>query len=1732
MPRAPRPTVAVVLALLVVATAGAGSPAGAPRLGAHRFPAAGDHQATLTIPRTGRYRIAVSSGTGVALALVDRMRGVVARGGVVGITDGRLDLLLDPGAYLVLLRGDRRARGEATLSAQAFHDARPGPVPVLEEARTVTTPLGDLERRAFWIDVVKRGPVTVEAAGRHLEAMDLWRGGRYRVPVDALSGAQVGTEGRPLQEVRLAAVLDPGRYLVTCWGGPGLPWAAGGQGQPLVVRLGMRRLPRVAVIHGKVPDLGLVRYRLAPGRFPSAVALRLDHPGDASMDLATVTPGQVPPGAYPSGKISKKQRHPTVVLDTQGSDSGQELTVYAAPGTGYTLTVLAHPDQLPVRVKRQGDYWLSVVGTGAPDDGLQPTGILTDGIRDARRRIAGSLPHLRRDAAFSQTLNLRGRTSALLAVDDPGTYRVTGSGVDDRFTLVRLETRWARHRRPPAPVRPGVERNLEAGIYELTLYPARAGVATVAVIPVGAGATSAGEPPRLRAALQIPRVHLRPDDGWAHRHDYTLVLGMRPGERRAKVLRKLPLDLTEALPVDLAPGIPVTLPVKVKAASRLRVEGAEATAKVDRQPCAAPCRLAPGAHTVTLSLGGGDEAVALVRLVPEAEARAAEGPVATRALPPPDPPLTVAEVGPGSPRFFDLPRQGSRTFRLEVQRPGVYRVETTGLLATTVTLRTRVALNLAAGVGGGDGRNGRVVRFLRRGEYLVRVTARGRSEGHGGIVVTRAPVIDGGALVAGRTARASVPESQGLAYAFTVARAGRYRLRTLALGQRPPARLTDDDGWPVTPPDGAPDVTLRLAPGRYHWLTEGVDVPGRRLTRLEALVPPGQVAGRGPHPLRLGASVRATWIQGDGKPDVYTFTLPAKVKVHLTLGSATMQAHVYRAGDASRTPVATVAPGGAFAGTLDAGAYRLEVVCSRVDTRVPYTVGLTVDALVAGTTRTVSVPGSVDVVVARAGTVVLGSFGDVDVRGVLRDAAGRGVAEGDDLPDDWNFRVAPHLAPGRYRLAVEGVGGATGSTRVRLEVPRARAHPPVPAPGQATLALDGGVVTVPLPVTGAGLLRVRLDADVAVEATLVSRDGGRVLARGAGARVVLAVPVARGAAPRLRLLAETAPAAKVHLRVARLAPAAVPLAEGGIFRRVRTGALRLAVKRPGTFTVRPARGLRVSTAGGAAVAVDGGDVSLPAGPAWLLWPRAPGQVRLRRAVLDRRQRGLTLAPGPRRVLDVAPSPGLVLVRVTADGGRPAARFSVPAGAPPAADGVDLALGPRSALAAAPPGARRPLTLWNAEAGATAPLPVIVSRHAFPLGKAAPLASGSTTVALPAAGHPGAAARTFALPVVPVALHLGLSRGLAAVAWDAGGVRAVIDAVAGPVDRRLVVAATRLAVVDLAGRGGDAVIVRRAGSPARVPRLRSGRPVAWRFDAPGRLPLGVPARAGTLRLAGPATASALDADGHLAFGRHLALPNGGRVILRHGAGIVAAWLEDGGHPRLDRWGRLPAVAATPVAADAVVPLGGSALWLSVHLDRPSVLSVAAGRDVLVAVSRAVAAGPGRTVAARLGALTGDPLAAVAPGHLARALAAGDYLVGLRARAGGLAGVARLAADPIRPAPAGVGPASLLAGGETRVFAFSVPTARRVGVGVRASADVVDADLLDAAGARLADGRQALVDLKPGRYLLRVRCPAGRGPVRIAPVVLGLNAPGDGPPPKALTRLLDSAGLVPARAPEGK
>src|SRR5688500_14418347 len=160
----------LLLALLLLAEADA--PVLAPPL----FPAAGRHSALLTVPRFGRYAVSVKTEEGAALHLVDRMAGPGGRVGLPGDQDGRLDALLERGEYRVVVDGHDRAKGTAALSVRPFRELHEQ-APLLVELKSVESSLADLEQRSYWIQVDKPRLVMVEASGRDLADLRLWRDG-------------------------------------------------------------------------------------------------------------------------------------------------------------------------------------------------------------------------------------------------------------------------------------------------------------------------------------------------------------------------------------------------------------------------------------------------------------------------------------------------------------------------------------------------------------------------------------------------------------------------------------------------------------------------------------------------------------------------------------------------------------------------------------------------------------------------------------------------------------------------------------------------------------------------------------------------------------------------------------------------------------------------------------------------------------------------------------------------------------------------------------------------------------------------------------------------------------------------------------------------------------------------------------------------------------------------------------------------------------------------------------------------------------------------------------------------------------------------------------------------------------------------------------------------------------------------------------------------------------------
>ena len=220
---ASRARLPVALAVFLVAAA-AWAEAPPASLDKQTVPASGRGEAILRVERFGRYAVAAGSEQGVSVQILDRMAGPGEVSGEPGGRDGRVDLFLDRGEVKVVTRGHEKAAGEAALSVRPFRELQ-DPAPRLVELKPVSASLGDLEQRSFWLDLPAERWVLLEAAGRNLSDLRLWKDGTWLV--DASAGAELlePAPGKPLRCLRIAAKLEPGLYLLTAYGGPDEPWA-------------------------------------------------------------------------------------------------------------------------------------------------------------------------------------------------------------------------------------------------------------------------------------------------------------------------------------------------------------------------------------------------------------------------------------------------------------------------------------------------------------------------------------------------------------------------------------------------------------------------------------------------------------------------------------------------------------------------------------------------------------------------------------------------------------------------------------------------------------------------------------------------------------------------------------------------------------------------------------------------------------------------------------------------------------------------------------------------------------------------------------------------------------------------------------------------------------------------------------------------------------------------------------------------------------------------------------------------------------------------------------------------------------------------------------------------------------------------------------------------------------------------------------------------------------------
>jgi hypothetical protein len=1701
-------------------------------------PAAGRQEAIVKVSAFGYYALTVASSQGTSLQLVDRMAGPGLQSGEAGTKDGRLDLFLDRGEYKLIALGHEKASGNARLEVNPYTELHAPQPPLLVELKPIDETLQDFQQASYWLQVDEARVVAIEAAGRNLADLRLWRDGTWlheavpeREPIEP-------KKGHPMRVCRLSTHLEAGLYLVTAYGGPGQPWSEDASEHPLYVRFGIPRLPQAGRQRLTVGPLGYDRF-LAPGdttyfrvELPEARPAQLqvgqadpDRPLHNEGSVAEITKKSLPPAA--EAEIGKTPDHDRVV------------TVRAEAGQPYILQQFEASRTYEFR--KTGDHWISTVHSGHPEDSVDATVIVarwSDRIKD-REAFLDQAVEVDGTHGWARRCNLLDTMTIFLKVGAKGRYEVLSRGVEATFRIEPFFTWRPEHYESPKAKPSGSAWDLDAGFYVLGVFPDTKGILDIVVRPYGVltyaleklGKEAGTQQTPLRAAALFPRVTLNTDDY------YMAYLNDQPGVRAGVVLRPLPLDLTEALPVTQRPGEDLKTTFKADERGTLRARDEAGTlidVSVDGGAPRKETVVEEGEHTLSVSNAGAATVLYSLALEPvRLQAAAPLPPVPPEALEalPKFPTLTA-----GAPTFLDMESSESATFLVRADAPALYRLESTGLLATEGNVRTRTVLSLDRQAANGVGRNFLIQQYLREGEYQLTVQPEGASAGHLGVKLEKTLITDGGLLAPSVPARISLPAGQGVAYRFTIESRGEYHLRTLGLGHDFRCRLEDADGWPIEHPNIRADITRTFEPGGYRLVLLPEDVMTRRVTVLEKAPEPLHFAGHGPHQLPLDRQVDHVWEQasdgGRQTPDVWEFSLPATARTQVDL-SAVMNGELELVGGEGAGKVGDLTLGKGWSGELKAGSYRLSVVCARNNNQVGYRLAVKPGPLVAGLTREISAPDSIGLAVGRAGLVELSSFGSDDVRAVLLSPKGRVLASNDDRPDDWNFHIATSLEPGNYTLRVIPVGAGRATCAVSMRTPGEAAEPPLAVPGRREIETGQAAHVVPLQLPGGAELlvaSVRSAESVGCVLEAQSEKGWRPLATRVGRDLRLEVPLrgpelANGStALRMRVWSVDQRGLPARLVVAAVAPGTVSeaaLGSGIDLGPVAgsdppVGAALVHLERPGMFLLSAAEVRATSRTARAAESSAGEPVAAAGSSLWLVSDITPGaraSVRGSRMVVEAGGSvALRVPPGEPVVCDLGGGETRTVLAVASSmSGQPGARIVDRAHPSDAGAGpVAMAVGRHGAVAVAVGVRQVAAAVWQAEPSVE-PIEVRLQQFSYPARQPEPAPFGTLSGSV--AGRNGVA---YDLPPGPKRLQLGLGEGIVAVLSSDKGIESVHWAGGPAFAESLDTSATKMVLLRAGSdRGSFSINVLPPLQADSALTLGTERPFESVEAAAGILRLTVPKldvtadHPYTVHIRGTSEAVFLGADGRVRHGREMTVgSSGGSLLLSHGPGRLLCWLDRAGDLAEALWGLVGNLTATTIDPPATLALHGKAMMVRVNLGHPALLHLRTATPVATRLVR-----PG-----------GEPEIALHPNgcSLDAYLPSGTAELGLRAVSGlELAGSAELTATGLTSIDEGLGPELLLPPGETRAFSFTVTLEGPVGVGVRADSDTVTCKLLDSAGRPLGSGVVLMTKLTPGEYVLTVHAPARSAPARVRPAVVGIRPPDTGPPPEVIRKYLELA-----------
>jgi hypothetical protein len=1712
------------------------------------FNAAGTNETLLHISYPGRFSIHATSQQGTRVEIIDRMAGPFAFAGSAGEEDGRLGLILDTGSYKIRLISHEKGSGQVKLKALAFREVKPitniKELPYLQDLELIRDSLEDLKQQSYWIQVKERQTLRLEMLGRNLKDARLWRDGSWLENIQPTITQYEPIPGQPMTHAEFHHDVNPGLYLLTCYGGPAQKWTKETNQFPFYLRMGIPTLGRNGQRLLEISPFGRDAY-FVDGKTNFFQLLREEKkPASLSINTWGNTKSRYN-SIYSSAVITKKSRDPWCIV--KGSAGGEKQWVIAAAAPGEQLELDYFEQRWFCELSPDHNlYWISSIHSAQGRDAIDVTALLTTPDKDipVKTEVITVTP----DEAMIRKVNLLGTIEVFLFIREEDTYVIEENpetGAVGMYQLKPFMISTPGIYQPPPFQDAGSDFELTSGYYVLTIKPKSKGILHFALHKKAnwisrtakslfsqTPASLKKDPQQALRNLLWPQVELE-KPGKVPRY-YRLWLNQRADVESGIIVRHLPLNLQDPLPVPLGPGQSVILKVNHEEKTHLKITGGNYRVKVDNAAWDGAAPLSPGFHHLVLL--NRDGKARLFNLETE---------VIKPYSPPPPPvikkPEEIFPVLTGEkPLFRDFDYEEKQEFLLRVKEPALYRLETTGRLATRITVRTRTVTSLFKVQQNGIGRNALVLQYFKPGAYLVSVEVLGRSKGRAGVHLQRTTLTEITGLRDGVIKRNQVAADAAIRFQVQINEPDSYLLDTYSLGKPLAHRLEDAEGWPLMKPGQPGAINRCFMPGTYFYYSLPSQVDSRRVTFLKRDTQPPKISGKGPHPLHLNQPLQNLWVEDSrGAPDIYRVEITDPVRVDLSIDGK-MEVEIF-SGERTGGKKTAATSLGKWSGELSPGSYDLAAKNRAKDNRVSYQIRLMTRDLIPGLTQTVDIgnePANIPVSLGEDALVDIVSFGNTDIKAVLMDEKNRDmITSADDMPTDWNFRVSRNLKAGRYVLAVSPVGSTSGSVELRMQKREEVAFPARVLPFSINKTLTGEVLKIPFR-TGAAesLLSVKVKSNNSLKLVLMRDDV--VLAEG---QEVIFIPLPgerdytllawdqEEDAGQVEVNASVVKTREVvvsqHRQTIQVDPAARLRNETGLSFRLTAGTTG---NKNETFYYSPALErpcLAVSPGQGVEGTKDKQGWLVAAGK----YPRS--QVRLE-----------TLSMKSGQTMDVVFNELPVTLAVDQKAGEPMLLSVRSVNALMGAAVFPLAHLPgkvftRPGMLAAPaytlvgiPGDGE----YRAYVWLTSPTPMVFSeKNRFDRGERVNISLTGypkqeeldfrAAASLEAGVEPGQSV-WLRLKDEPRLVALTMARGLAAFSWSRGS---AVD-IAAALDKN------RLGSITV--KGEWLYVLNTGPQPARFRAEKLGVPPleATAFDprrgfesildTEGTLGFQLPQIPGDMKLMAAGTrfsSQVWGSDGKIytgieqESGKNFFLEyydpgvSGGFLEIRHGPGLVKVWLASAADDGLSFMGDRDA-AVSAVFREGMGQLTFQPQLWEFSLENPGYVNVETLEPTVIALLSG-----GQLLYMSVSAFRGNH-------QLSYYLSAGTYRLWTRVLAGaapvGAAGnYGNLRLNIIIPTVLEEGRESemqIIRPGEIQVFSFAVEAEGtvNVGVGLKTESDSLEAQVFDERSRLVSTGPLMVKELSPGTYLLVVK--TRDIPVQYRPVLLGAKGSREGVPPEII------------------